>query len=316
MNIFHDISEIKKDKNTFLTLGTFDGIHLGHQKIIDKLIGKTRSADGRNFLITFDPHPRNVISNAADFKILSTPAEKAAVLEKLGIMNLLIINFTKEFSQQTAEEFFKNYIIDKIGIKEIIIGYDHHFGKGRGGDESTLRDMGKQYGFGVETVDAFRMDGEIVSSTKIRNALSDGNLKIANAYLNRNYEFSGIVIEGDKRGRELGFPTANIKPDNEHKLLPALGIYLVDFYYGGLRHYGLLSIGKRPTFYNSGKIVPEVYIYDFDNEIYGEKVKVSVLERLRGEEKFSSAEELVAQMKIDKKNGRELIRGFQPVDKN
>ncbi len=316
MNIFHDISEIKKDENTFLTLGTFDGVHLGHQKIIDKLIGKTRSADGRNFLITFDPHPRNVISKTADFKILSTPAEKAAVLEKLGIMNLLIINFTKEFSQQTAEEFFKNYIIDKIGIKEIIIGYDHHFGKGRGGDESTLRDMGKQYGFGVETVDAFRMDGEIVSSTKIRKALSEGNIKISNAYLDRNYEFSGIVIEGDKRGRELGFPTANIKPDNEHKLLPELGIYLVEFFSGGSRHYGLLSIGKRPTFYNSGKIVPEVYIYDFDDEIYGENVKVSVLERLRGEEKFSSADELVIQMKVDKQNGKELIRSLDPVNKN
>ncbi|HKB87791.1 MAG TPA: bifunctional riboflavin kinase/FAD synthetase [Ignavibacteriaceae bacterium] len=316
MNIFHDISEIKKDENTFLTLGTFDGVHLGHRKIIDKLIGKSRSANGRNFLITFDPHPRNVISKTADFKILSTPAEKAAVLEKLGIMNLLIINFTKEFSQQSAEEFFKNYIIDKIGIKEIIIGYDHHFGKGRGGDESTLRDMGKQYGFGVETVDAFRMDGEIVSSTKIRKALSEGNIRIANAYLNRNYEFSGVVIEGDKRGRELGFPTANIKPDNEHKLLPELGIYLVEFFNGSGRHYGLLSIGKRPTFYNSGKIVPEVYIYDFDDEIYGEKVKVSVLERLRGEEKFSSADELVIQMKADKQNGKELIRSFETVNKN
>ena len=143
----------------------------GHQKIIDRLISKTRSANGRSFLITFHPHPRNVISQNTDFKILSTPSEKAAVLEKLGIMNLLVINFTKEFSQQTAEEFFKNYIIDRIGIKDIIIGYDHHFGKGRGGDESTLREMGGQYGFGVETVDAFRLDGEIVSSTKIRKAL-------------------------------------------------------------------------------------------------------------------------------------------------
>ena len=316
MNIFHDISEINKDENTFLTLGTFDGVHLGHRKIIDRLISKTRNADGRNFLITFDPHPRNVITKNADFKILSTPTEKAVVLEKLGIMNLLIINFTKEFSQQSAEEFFKNYIIDRIGIKEIVIGYDHHFGKGRGGDESTLRDLGRQYGFGVEAVDAFRYDGEIISSTKIRKAIAEGSIKTANAYLDRNYEFSGTVIEGDKRGRELGFPTANIKPDNEYKLLPALGIYLVEFFVGNRRFFGLLSIGKRPTFYNSGKIVPEVYVYDFDEEIYGENVRVAVLERLRGEEKFSSADELVTQMKIDKKNGIEIIRNLEPVNRS
>ncbi len=316
MNIFHDISDINKDENTFITLGTFDGIHLGHQKIIDRLISKTRSANGRSFLITFHPHPRNVITQNTDFKILSTPDEKAVVLEKLGIMNLLVINFTKEFSQQTAEQFFKNYIIDKIGIKDIIIGYDHHFGKGRGGDESTLREMGAQYGFGVETVSAFRLDGEIVSSTKIRKALTEGDIKKANAYLDRNYEFSGIVIEGDKRGRELGFPTANIKTDNENKLLPALGIYLVEFLVRDEKHYGLLSIGKRPTFYNSGKIVPEVYIYNFNEEIYGENVKVTILERLRGEEKFSSADELVAQMQIDKKNGIEIIRSLEPVNRN
>ncbi len=316
MNIFHDISDINKDENTFITLGTFDGIHLGHQKIIDRLISKTRSANGRSFLITFHPHPRNIISQNTDFKILSTPAEKAAVLEKLGIMNLLVIQFTKEFSQQTAEDFFKNYIIDKIGIKEIIIGYDHHFGKGRGGDESTLKEMGGQYGFGVETVDAFRLKGEIVSSTKIRKALAEGDIKTASAYLDRSYEFSGLVIEGDKRGRELGFPTANIKIDNEHKLLPALGIYLVEFFVRGEKHYGLLSIGKRPTFYNSGKIVPEVYIYNYDEEIYGEEVKVTILERLRGEEKFSSADELVAQMQVDKKNGLKIIRTLDPVNRN
>jgi riboflavin kinase/FMN adenylyltransferase len=231
-------------------------------------------------------------------------------------MNLLVIKFTKEFSQLSAEEFFKYYIIDKIGIKKIFIGYDHHFGKGRGGDATTLKDMGRQYGFGVEVVDAFRSDGEIISSTKIRRALSNGNLRTAAGYLGRNYEFSGDVVEGDKRGRELGFPTANIKMDNQDKLLPALGIYLVEIFVGNSRHYGLLSIGKRPTFYNSGKIVPEVYIYDFNSEIYGENVRVSVIDRLRGEEKFASAEELVEQMKIDKQNGIEIIRKLEPVIKN
>jgi riboflavin kinase / FMN adenylyltransferase len=316
MNIFHDISEISRDENTFLTLGTFDGIHLGHQKIIDKLIAKAKSANGRNFLLTFNPHPRNVISNNSDFKILSTPAEKAVVLEKLGISNLLIINFTKEFSQNTAEDFFKNFIIDSMGIREIIIGYDHHFGKGRGGDESTLKDMGRQYGFNVETVDAFRLNGEAISSTKIRKALTEGDIKTASAFLGRNYEFSGEVIEGDKRGRDLGFPTANIKLNNQAKLLPTIGIYVVEVFVGNNHHFGLLSIGKRPTFYNSGKIIPEVYIYDFDKDIYGKDVRILIVERLRGEEKFSSADELVEQMNIDKKNGIEIIRNLEPVNKD
>jgi riboflavin kinase / FMN adenylyltransferase len=316
MNIFHDISDIKRDENTFLTLGTFDGIHLGHQKIIKRLIEKSKSANGRNFLVTFNPHPRNVITNNSDFKILSTPAEKAVVLEKLGVMNLLVIYFTKEFSQNTAEEFFKKYIIDSLGIREVVIGYDHHFGRGRGGDESTLRDMGRQYGFDVETVDAFRLKGEVISSTKIRKALAEGNIKTASAYLGRNYEFSGKVIEGDKRGRDLGFPTANIKLNNTAKLLPAIGIYVVEIFVGNSRHFGLLSIGKRPTFYDSGKIIPEVYIYDFERDIYGKDVRVVIVERLRGEEKFSSADELVEQMNIDKKNGIEIIRNLEPVNKN
>ena len=315
MKIFHDISEISRDENTIITLGTFDGIHLGHQKIISRLIDKTRIAKGRNFLVTFDPHPRNVIPNNSDFKILSTPAEKAVVLEKLGIMNLLIINFTKEFSQNSAEEFFKKFIIESIGIREVIIGYDHHFGKGRGGDGSTLRELGRQYGFNVETVGAYSLDGETISSTKIRNALKGGDIKTAHAFLGRNYEFSGKVIEGDKRGRGLGFPTANIKLSNRAKLLPALGIYVVKVFVGNNYHFGLLSVGKRPTFYNSGKIIPEVYIYDFDKDIYDKEVKIIMVARLRGEEKFSSAGDLVEQMNIDKKNGYEVIRNLEPVNK-
>lgn len=316
MNIFRDISEIRRDDNTYITLGTFDGVHLGHQKIIGKLIERANGAGGRNFVVTFDPHPRNVISNNSDFKILSTPPEKAVVLEKLGIRNLLIINFTKEFSQNTAEDFFKRYIIDAIGIREIVIGYDHHFGKGRGGDESTLRDMGNQFGFNVETVDAFMLNGDIISSTKIRKALSSGDITTAHKFLGRNYGFSGKVIEGDKRGRDLGFPTANIKIDYEEKLLPAIGIYVVEVLVGDDHYFGLLSIGKRPTFYNSGKIIPEVFIYDFDKDIYDKEIKILIIERLRGEEKFSSADELIRQMNIDKKNGFKIIRNLEPVIKN
>ena len=220
----------------------------------------------------------------------------------------MIINFTKEFSQLSSEKFFKDYIIEKIGIKEIVVGYDHHFGKGRSGDVNTLRKMGIEYGFDVTTVEPFKINDEAVNSTKIRKALSEGNIKTANAFLGREYSFSGIVVEGDKRGRELGFPTANISIDDEEKLLPALGIYAVEFMFDNEKHKGLLSIGIRPTFYNSGKIIPEVYLYDFNRDIYNKKITVKIIDWIRAEEKFPSAEALVEQMQKDKIKGLEIFK--------
>jgi riboflavin kinase/FMN adenylyltransferase len=308
MRVFDNLSEILTDKNTVLTLGTFDGIHLGHQKIIEIIKKNASSYGGKSLLVTFDPHPRSVISNNIEgLKILSTLKEKIAILETSGIDNLFIIKFTQEFSQLTAEEFFKKYIINGTGLREIVIGKDHRFGKGRAGNVGTLRNLGKEFSFNVTIVDEVKLNSETISSTKIRKALNDGNAQLANLYLGRFYSFSGTVVEGDKRGRRLGFPTANIQLDNEIKLLPAIGIYAVEFITGGKKHYGLLSIGKRPTFYSSGKVIPEVYVYDFDTNIYGEYVTVNVIERIRGEEKFSTAEELIVQMNKDKEIGLEIL---------
>ena len=307
MEIFYSLSEVKRDQNTLLTLGTFDGIHPGHQQIIERVVREATRSDSRSLLITFNPHPRTIVSNSSKIRLLSTLKEKIEVIKNLGIQNMLIIEFTKEFSQIGSEEFVKRYIVDSIGVKEIVIGHDHHFGKGRGGDEQTLREMGKEYDFMVSTVDAVEENGIVVSSTKIRNALISGDIKLANSLLKRYYSFSGIVVRGDQRGRLLGFPTANIELDDSNKLLPALGIYAVEFILGNEKYMGVMSIGKRPTFYNEGAITTEVYILDFDQEIYGNFVTVNTVERIRGEEKFSSAEELIKQMKIDTEEGRKIL---------
>jgi riboflavin kinase/FMN adenylyltransferase len=307
MRIFKNLAEIKKDDNTVLTIGTFDGIHLGHQKIIKTLKKKSEKYGCRSLLITFNTHPANVLSGGNNVKCLSTLQEKIELVDSMGIENLFIINFTREFSQLSAENFIKDYILQGTGVKEIIIGYDHHFGKGRGGSVNTLKKIGVENNFNVISIDAVELNGEKVSSTNIRKALADGNIQLANSYLGRYYSFAGKVVEGDKRGRELGFPTANISLSDEQKLLPEIGIYTVEIYINKRRYFGLLSIGRRPTFHESGAVIPEVYIYDFDENIYGCDVTVNVIERIRGEEKFNSAEELIIQMNKDKDIGLEIL---------
>ena len=307
MQVFNSIKDLTKNKNTILTLGTFDGIHPGHLKIIDKLVACSKEKGCRNVVITFHPHPRTVLGSGNDVKMLTTQEERKNLLKKYGVENFLTITFTKEFASLTAEEFIYDYLINGIGLSEIVLGHDHHFGKGRSGNVELLKKIGAKENFSVTTVDAFYINDEVVSSTKIRNALNDGDLKRANNLLGRYYSFSGTVIGGDKRGRELGYPTANIKLLSQEKLLPAIGIYAVRVLLENEKHIGLLSIGKRPTFYNAGDLVTEVYIYNFDREIYGEDVTIELVERLRGEEKFNSAEDLINQMNKDKENGLKIF---------
>ena len=315
MKVYQHLNEIERDPNTVLTIGTFDGIHLGHQEILKKLFERSRFHKGRSFLITFHPHPRKVISKADGLKILSTPEEKALVLEKMGLENLFIINFTREFSRQSPIEFFKKYIISKIGLKEIVIGHDHKFGKGREGTSETLKTLGKEFNFEISLVDEYKFCGETISSTKLRHAIMDGDIKRANSFLGREYTFSGTVISGDKRGRLLGYPTANIKLDDNDKLLPGLGIYAAEVIIDNRKFASLLSIGKRPTFYDNGEIVPEVYIYNFNKNIYNKKITVNVLEKIRKEEKFSSPEELINQMNKDREAGIKIFNKIHSAKK-
>lgn len=307
MKIIKDLAEIQWDKKSVVTLGTFDGLHLGHQEIVGEVIRKSREIDGRSFLLTFDPHPRKVIPGRNDVKLLSTLEEKISILEKLGLENLLVINFTIEFSKQTPEDFVKKYLIDGIGLSEIIIGHDHHFGKGRDGNFELLKKIGKKNNFSVTLVTEYSVDGETISSTKIRNALLEGDVVKAGKMLGRNYSFKGKIVRGDGRGKKLGFPTANISVDDEDKLIPAKGIYAAECIVQKEKYFGLLSLGSRPTFHKDGDVIPEFYIFDFDRDIYDEIMKVEMIEKIREEEKFNSVDDLIIQMKKDEEKGRIIL---------
>ncbi|NWF50183.1 MAG: bifunctional riboflavin kinase/FAD synthetase [Ignavibacteriaceae bacterium] len=308
MKVFSNLKNINWQKETVATLGTFDGVHIGHMEILSRVVERSKVIAGRSFVITFEPHPRKVLNNSNELKILTTIEEKEKLLREIGIENLLVINFTNEFSQQTPDEFIKKYLIDSIGLSEIVIGYDHHFGKSRGGNEDTLKQLASKNDFKIVKVEPLSLNEQTISSTKIRRALSEGDVTLASKMLGRYYSFSGLVVEGDKRGRELGYPTANIKLANSDKMVPSAGIYFVSVELEDQKHFGLLSVGKRPTFYDDGKIIPEVYIYNFNKDIYGKFITVNLIERLRAEEKFSSAQELIDQMNRDKAKGIELIK--------
>ena len=308
MVIFNTLGEIKHHNNTVVTLGTFDGFHLGHQQIVRSVLEKTSTYGGRSILITFDPHPRKVVSTKNHVKLLSTLDEKIEILSKLGIENMFVINFTKEFSQQSPEQFVTRYLVEGIGLREIVIGYDHHFGKGRGGNFDLLNSLGEKHDFVITPVEEYKVDGETVSSTKIRNALTEGNILKANKMLGRPYSFSGVVVRGDGRGKQLGYPTANLKVGNEDKLIPALGIYAAECSVSGKWYNALLSIGSRPTFSTDGKVVPEIYILNFSRDIYNEELQIKLIQRIRGEEKFNSAEELIKQMDKDKVAGLKIFK--------
>jgi riboflavin kinase/FMN adenylyltransferase len=307
MKIIKDLQEIKRDQNSVITLGTFDGLHLGHQQIVDTVVQKSRQSAGRSFLITFDPHPRKIIPGRNDVKILSTLDEKIVILEELGLENLYVINFTQEFSRQSPEAFVEKYLVKGIGLREVVIGYDHHFGKERDGNFELLQKLGNKFDFSVTLIQEYSVDGETMSSTKIRNALLTGDVLKAEKMLGRHYSFKGTIVHGDGRGRQLGFPTANLVVDNEDKLIPAKGIYAAECIVENKKYFGLLSLGSRPTFHKDGEVIPEFYIFDFDKDIYDEVMQVNMVEKIRDEEKFNAVDELIIRMKKDEETGRKIL---------
>lgn len=295
------------NKNSVVTVGTFDGIHLGHKKIISDLIEIKKERNLRSVVVTFDPHPQLILKNKHHtIKILSTTEEKIKEFEKLGVDLVFIINFTKDFSETNAEDFYKNYLIEKIGLKDIVIGYDHNFGKNREGNYKTLKNFSTKYGFNVHKVDEYKINGERTNSTTIRNLLIEGNVEKASQILGYNYYFTGTVVTGDKRGKKIGFPTANIKPISEYKLIPKNGVYFVSAEINNAKHYGMMNIGNRPTIADLKEIFIEVNIFDFDSDIYNETIKIEFLNYLREEKKFSSIEELIAQLNKDKEICKKL----------
>jgi riboflavin kinase/FMN adenylyltransferase len=300
MKIYYSIEDFQRLNYAVVTSGTFDGVHLGHQTILHRLKEIAERHQGETVVITFWPHPRLILKPEEEaLKLLNTFEEKAALLKEQGIQHLLRIPFTKEFSQITSQEFITKILVDKIGTRKLVIGYDHRFGKNREGSFEQLKISGPTYGFDVEEIPRQDVDHVGVSSSKIRKALEEGDIDTANHFLGRPYSISGEVIKGEKLGRVLGFPTANIDIDSHHKLVPAEGIYAVHVHYGMQVFQGMLYIGNRPTLNGVHRSI-EVNIFGFNRDIYGERLKINLIKLLRGDSKFHDLEALKEQLHKDK----------------
>ncbi len=306
MKLFQSINNYLSSKKTIITIGTFDGIHIGHRKILNKIIQSAHEVNCESLVLTFFPHPRMILQEDSTVKLLNSMDEKIGLLQEIGIDNLIIHPFDKEFSQLTAEKFVKNILVDKLQIQKIIIGYDHRFGKNRTADINDLLHFGKKYRFEVEQISAQEIDAIAVSSTKIRNALAAGTISLANEYLGYNYYFSGIVVKGNQLGRTIGFPTANILIKEDYKLIPKKGVYLVKSIIKGDFVYGIMNIGIRPTLNGTNQTI-EVHYLDFDEDLYEQQLTVEVLEFIRAEQKFDSLEILKNQIQKDKEKSLTFI---------
>ena len=299
MKIFHSINEFHSDKKTIVTLGTFDGVHIGHTEILKKLTQNTHDGEFESTVLTFFPHPRTVLQGKSDLKLLNTINEKISLLENIGIENLIIHPFDEKFAELSAEEFAKTVLVDQLHIHKIIIGYDHRFGKNRTADINDLISFGTQYGFEVEQISAQEIDAISISSTKIRNALELGDIDLANQYLGYSYFLSGTVVKGKQLGRTIGFPTANIELDEDYKLVPKNGVYIVCAKIEDQLVNGMMNIGFNPTVEGKNKTI-EVHLFDFNSDLYNHKIKISIKYPIRSEQKFESIAVLKQQLIKDK----------------
>lgn len=306
MRIYHGIQEFEKIKYPVVTSGTFDGVHVGHQKILRRVNQMARSKGGETVLLTFWPHPKFVLNPGSPMKLLNTFQEKAAHLKTLGIDHLIRIPFTQKFSQMTSEEFVKTILVEKIGTRQLVIGYNHRFGKNREGSFRYLQENGSAYGFEVVEISRKDVDHIAVSSTKIREHILSHQIHLANTLLGRPYEFSGKVVRGQQIGRKIGFPTANIEISEKYKLLPSDGSYAVQAHVRGTKKHGMMNIGVKPTLGNQPRSI-EVNIFNFKNEIYGEELKVEVIKQIRPEMKFKNLKELTSQLLLDSQEARTIL---------
>ena len=299
LKIFNSIQEFNPIKKTIVTIGTFDGVHMGHKKIIEKLTQNTENSKFESVILTFFPHPRIVLQEKSDIKLINTIDEKILLLEKTGLDNLIIHPFDKKFAALTAEEFVKTILVDQLNIQKIIIGHDHRFGVNRSANIDDLILYGAKYGFEVEQISAKEIDEISVSSTKIRNAISTGNITLANDYLGYPYFFSGEIIKGKQLGRTIGFPTANLVVAADYKLIPKIGVYIVSSFFNNMTIYGMMNIGTNPTVGGENLSI-EIHFLDFDAKLYDQKMEITVLKKIRDEQKFESIEALKKQIEKDK----------------
>ncbi len=309
MKVYRNIIEARNIPHAVVTIGTFDGVHLGHQAIFNKMKGLAQDVGGETVVVTFSPHPRQVLNiDSSNLRFLCTPEEKLEKFEESGIDNVVIINFTKEFSRTPSEVFIKDYIIDNIKPAYIVVGYDHHFGKNRMGDFDLLNELKKKYGFKVERIAAQDVENIAISSTKIRNALAVGNVKSANRLLGYTYSVSAEVVAGNKIGRTLGFPTANLELPREYMLING-GAYACLVDYEGQDYKAMANIGHRPTIGDRCEDNPiiEVNLFGFDGDLYGKRIRVSFIDRIRDEEKFGNLEELKTQLELDREQAMQIL---------
>lgn len=299
MKLFNSINDFQSTKKTILTLGTFDGVHIGHKKILERITQNTENGKYESLVLTFFPHPRMVLQEKSEIKLLNTITEKTQLLEASGIENLIVHPFDESFSRLKAEEFVSSILVDKFQIQKIIIGHDHRFGRNRTANIDDLIAFGTEYGFEVEQISAEEIQDVSVSSTKIRKALNEGNMDLANEYLGYHYFLNGTVVKGKQLGRTIGFPTANIHIEEDYKLIPKIGVYVVKAVVNQETVYGMMNIGFNPTV-NGEKQTIEVHLFNFDKDIYDQNIEVSLLHYIREEQKFESLEALKSRLNQDR----------------
>ena len=301
-----DITTFTTQQPTVLTIGTFDGVHLGHQKIVERVVTIARQEGLLATVFTFFPHPRMVVQHDKGLKLIHTLEEKKQLLQQLGVDLLVVQPFNEAFAQLTAEEFVSTILVEHLNVKKVIIGYDHRFGRNRTANIDDMRLFGKKYGFAVEEISVQEVDEVSVSSTKIREALNKGDVTTAEHYLGTPYSLTGRVVHGLKLGRTLGYPTANIQVTEDYKLIPKDGVYAVYSYIDGRKVYGMMSIGKNPTIEGKGASI-EVYFFDFNGNLYDQKLTIEFVQYLREEQKFATIDLLKKQLQDDETAARKAI---------
>ncbi len=297
----------KSDHPTVITIGTFDGVHAGHQKIIQKLVSTAAASELESVILTFFPHPRMVLQQESDIKLINTIEERKQILEQSGIDHLVVHPFTHGFSRLTAREFVKDILVDKLNAKKVIIGYDHRFGRNRNADINTLKEFGEQYDFEVEEITKQEVEEVAVSSTKIRKALEEGRVEKANLYLQHKFTLTGTVTRGKGLGKDFGYPTANLDIEEDYKLIPKNGVYVVQAEIDEIQYFGMMSIGTNPTVGGKKRTI-ETYFFLLDKDLYGKYLQISMLTRIRDEKKFDSVDALKIAMKQDEAFSERYIR--------
>ncbi len=300
MKIFRNLTELPVFKKAVITIGTFDGVHLGHAKLLTRIKDLAKRIKGESILITFHPHPRSIIGDGRKIALLSLLEEKFVLLEKLGIDHVVVVPFSRDFSQQSPQTYITDFLVKNFNPSVIVIGYDHKFGKDRAGDIHLLHQMSKVYGFQVEEVSKQQVEDMGISSTKIRRALQEGSVETAQTLLGYPYAMKGLVVKGRQLGRTIGFPTANLVVENQAKLIPSNGVYAVKVQVREKKYQGMLNIGVRPTVDDTLQKTVEVNIFGFDKDIYGEAITIEFLHFIRSEQKFAGVEELKQQLAKDK----------------